>query len=121
MTKIVVYNTADQYALSRRQVERIIEILPNSYFAPIQDVHLCSGAWNVEPFEYNRGHKTVYFSCLIKQKTKDDVANAVELFLIGLARIRAHSRFYHPLKARERETYEAFVAEWMPRVIKEIL
>ena len=104
-TRIVVQNSADQFALSRKQLETIMDVLPNRYFKPIEEILLCSSMRNEEPFEYSIETKTVYFSCPVKQKTREDVEQAVEAMLVGLARIEAGSTFFRPLRQRERQDY----------------
>ena len=117
MVKIVVHNYSDQFALSRKQVETIIDTLPNRYFGPIKEIHLCADQRNEEPFEFADIRNIVYFSYPVKQKTAEDVERAVEAMLVGLARIAAGSRFYLPMKQSERQEYDEFVSLWKSRVM----
>lgn len=112
--KIVVYNHSDQYALSRKQVEAIHSVLPSTLWVRIEEFHLCQDRRNVEMFEYGKDLKVVFFSCPVKEKTDGVVASAVRELLIGLARLKAHSRFYLPLKEIERRSYTEFVTQWFP-------
>lgn len=115
--KTVVYNHSDQYALSRKQVEAIHSVLPSTLWARIEEFHLCQDRRNVEVFEYSKDLKVVFFSCPVKEKTDEVVASAVRELLIGLARLKAHSRFYLPLKEVERTSYAEFVSQWFPTCI----
>ena len=115
--KIVVYNHYDQYALSRKQVEAIRSILPSVLWVRVAEFHLCEDRRNVEMFEYSENEKVVFFSCPVKEKTAEIVVFAVRELLIGLARLKAHSRFYLPLKKAERSSYEEFVAQWLPACV----
>lgn len=112
--KIVVYNHSDQYALSRKQVEAIRSVLPSTLWARIEEFHLCQDRRNVEVFEYSEDLKVVFFSCPVKEKTVEVVTSAVRELLIGLARLKAYSRFYLPLKEIERTSYAEFVTQWFP-------
>lgn len=113
--KIVVYNHSDQYALSRKQVEAIHSALPSALWANITEFHLCEDRRNVEVFEYSKSLKVVFFSFPVKEKTSEVVASAVRELLVGLARLKAHSRFYLPLKEAERASYAEFVSQWFPK------
>lgn len=115
--KIVVYNHSDQFALSRKQVEAIRSVLPSALWARVAEFHLCADRRNAEMFEYSEELKVVYFSCPVKEKTAELVAFAVQELLVGLARLKAHSHFYLPLKEVERSSYAEFVAQWLPKCI----
>jgi hypothetical protein len=115
--KIIVYNHSDQYALSRKQVEAIRAVLPSVLWARIAEFHLCEDRRNTEMFEYSEDLKVVFFSCPVKEKTNEVVALAIQELLIGLARLKAHSGFYLPLKEAERLSYQEFVAQWLPKCI----
>lgn len=115
--KIVVYNHSDQYALSRKQVEAIYSVLPSAFWVKIAEFHLCEDRRNVEVFEYSEPLKVVFFSFPVKEKTSAVIASAVRELLIGLARLKARSRFYLPLKEAERASYAEFVSEWFPKCI----
>ena len=117
MIKIVVQNYADQFALSRKQVETIIDVLPDKYFAKIRMLLLCSSASNKEPFEYAPETQVAYFSYPVSQKTGEDVERAVEAMLVGLARIEAGDTFRRLLRDRDRRQYDAFVAAWKDRIM----
>jgi hypothetical protein len=116
-TRIVVQNYADQFVLSRKQLETIMDVLPNRYFKPIEEILLCSSMRNEEPFEYVIETKTVYFSYPVKRKTREDVEHAVEALLVGLARIQAGDTFIRPLRKQERQEYDEFVALWKAPVM----
>lgn len=115
--KIVVYNHADQYALSRSQVEKLRALLPKEYWAKVREFHLCDDSRNVEIFEYFEGTRTVFFSYAIKAKSAEVVERAVRELLVGLSRVRSGSRFYLPLRESERESYAAFVDAWLPKCL----
>ena len=118
--KIIIHNHSDQYALSRRQLECIKEILPKEYFQPIREFRLLDDHRNLEVFEYSHVVRIVWFSLLIKAKTQNSVKKAVEELLVGLARIKSKSKFYHPLKESERNEYMPFVQKWLPRCLEAI-
>lgn len=112
--KIVVYNHSDQYALSRKQVETIHSVLPSALWVKIAEFHLCEDRRNVEVFEYSESLKVVFFSFPVKEKTPAIVASAIRELLVGLARLKARSSFYLPLKEAERASYAEFVSQWFP-------
>ncbi len=116
-TRIVVQNFTDQFALSRNEIETIMDVLPTRYFEPIEKILLCSSSTGEEPFEYAIETKTVYFACPVKQKTREDVERAVEAMLVGLARIESGSSFFRPLRRRERQDYNEFVSLWKAPVV----
>lgn len=116
--KIIIYNHRDQYALSRKQLECIRAILPKEYFHPIKEFRLLHDQRNSEAFEYCQSDKTVWFSFMVKEKTPEVISQAVKELLIGLARIKAKSKFYQPLKEQERNEYEPFVKKWLPKCLE---
>lgn len=114
--KIVVYNSSDQYALSRAEVETLETVLPKEFWAKIGEFHLAHSHPNkAEAFEYDEKHKIGYLIMPVKEKTPELRSTAVQELLLGLARIRAKSRFFHPLKPKERDEYQPFIFEWLPR------
>ena len=115
--KIIVYNHQDQYALSRKQVEIIKAIMPNEYFSPIQEFHLTHTVRGTEKFEFVFDSKTVHFAFPIKQKSEEIIDQAVTELLVGLARIKAKTKWGVPLKDLERKEYQAFVDSWHPKCI----
>ena len=60
------------------------------------------------------------FSFVVREKTPETLKMALEELLIGLARIRAKSNFYLPLKYNERALYMPFVDKWLPRCLTAI-
>lgn len=90
---------------------------PSALWAKIVEFHLCEDRRNVEVFEYSESLRVVYFSFPVKEKTSEIVASAVRELLVGLARLKAHSRFYLPVKEVERASYEEFVNQWFPTCI----
>lgn len=114
--KNIVYNTSGQYALSRAEIETLKTILPKEYWAKISEFHLAhSHPMQTECFEYDEKTKIAYFIMPVKEKTPQLRSTAIIELLLGLARIRSQSRFFHPLKPKERENYQAYISEWLPR------
>ena len=116
--KILVYNYKEQYALSRKQVEAIKAVLPNEYFRPIREFHLTHTPRGVEVFEYQEEEKAVHFAFPVKEKTPETTVTAIEELLIGLARIKAATRWEFPLRVQERKTYMGFVELWKAKCIE---
>ena len=113
--KIVVYNSHDQYAFSRKEIERIRDVLPKAYLARIREFHIAhSHPAAKEVFEFNEEQGIAYFIRPVKEKNAEIQTEAVKDLLVGLSRIRSKSRFFLPLKERERETYSEFINHWMP-------
>ena len=117
MTRIVFQDNVDRFALSRSQIETIMELLPKNVSKPIAEIRLCSNSKGDEPFEYDVDAKTVYFSCPATGKSRQDLAEVVEALLVGLARIRAGDTFFRPFGQDERRNYDAFVALWKGPVL----
>ena len=115
--KIIVYNSRNQYALSRKQIEIVKCILPNEYFDPIQEFHITHSKRGSESFEYIKDIKQVHFCFPISQKTSEIVAEALTELLIGLARMKAKTRWGHPLSEDERIIYRDFVEQWHRKCI----
>ena len=113
--KIIIQNHRDQFALSRKQVEVVKETLPKEYFIPIREFYLSDDRRNIEVFEYYEKEKIVRYSFVVREKTPELLRQAVEELLIGLARIKARSTFYMPLKESERALYQPFVDEWLTK------
>ena len=119
--KIVVYNSYEQYALSRTEVEIIREVLPLKAWARVRKLHLAhSHPHKAEVFEFDTETGIAYLIAPVKEKTSAIREGAVRELLLGLARVSAHSRFFLPLKASERASYEGFVAEWLPKCLEAI-
>ena len=115
--KIVVYNSSDQFALSRKQIEKIKEVLPNEYFAPIQEFHVTHSQRGAERFEYIKEGKQAHFYFPVKQKTPEIVSEAVTELLIGLTRIKSNSNWGYPLPENERSLYLGFVEQWQSKCL----
>lgn len=114
--KIVVYNSYEQYALSRAEIETIRDVLPVLCWARIRELHIAhSHPQQAESFEWDEGRQTGYLIAPVKQKTVAHRTNALRELLIGLARVKARSRFFVPLRASERADYSEFVNEWLPK------
>jgi hypothetical protein len=120
--KIVVYNSHDQYAISRKEVELIYEVLPKNYWARIKEFHLAHSHPNAkEVFEYDEEKGIAYFIHPVKEKSTETRRKAVHELLLGLARIREKSRFFCSLKEREREVYKEFIDKWMPVCLAKVI
>jgi len=118
--KIVVYNYQKQFALSRKQIELIKEILPKEYFIPIQEFHITTGSPGQEQFEYNYSTKTAYFEYKVEQKTKETTADAIEQLLIGLKRIKEKDDFGYYIKGSKKEEYRTFVKKLKDKCLFEL-
>jgi hypothetical protein len=119
--KIIVYNYKDQFALSRKQIEKIKGIMPKEYFAPILEFHLTFDTSKLSIFEYSYETKQAFFAFPVKEKTPEALSKAVEELLIGLARIKAKSRFGEPLEDRERSANQTVVEKWHGRCLEAIM
>jgi hypothetical protein len=114
--KLVVYNSHEQYAVSRAELETIRKVLPVAYWSRIHELHLAhSHPRQVEPFEFEEMRGIAYLIVPVKEKTPLLRAEAIRHLLIGLARVKARSRFFLSLNARELAEYETFVSEWAPK------
>ena len=119
--KIVVAPPRRFHALSRKQVEAIFAILPKEFSVPIREFIIQEGYRCHEPLEYYRPAKRVTFAMPVDEKTDLTTREAVIALLIGIARIRAKSKFAQPLSRLERESYSEFVKEWAERALKAAL
>jgi hypothetical protein len=117
--KILVYNYQNQYALSRKQIETIKEILPKEYFSPIKEFHITPESPGQERFEYDYKTKIAYFEYKIEHKTIEIIADAIEHLLIGLKRIKEKDKFGYFIKESDKIIYEPFVEEWKQKCIDE--
>ena len=117
--KIIVYNYQKQFALSRKQIETIKEILPKEYFAPIREFHITTESPGQERFEFDYDTRIAYFEYKVDQKTKENVTDAIEHLLIGLIRIKEKENFGHYIKESNKTKYEPFVLEWKNKCINE--
>lgn len=113
--KIVVYNFKDQYALSRKQVMAIQEVLPNEYFAPIKEFHITHTRRGAEAFEWKSKEKIAHFSFPTKEKSAEIVAEAITELLKGLARIKEKTKWGYPIPAQEQVIYQSFIEKWKQR------
>jgi hypothetical protein len=116
--KIVIAQTRQFHALSRKQVEKIFSVLPKDFATPIQEFIIQEDIRCHEPFEYYRPGKRVNFSMLVEEKTDLTTKKAAIALLIGIARIRERSEFFRPLSRVERDSYKKFVEEWLDQVIR---
>lgn len=116
--KTVVYNSWGQYALSRKEVEIIHAALPREAWAGIAEFHLChSHPRKCEMFEFDVQTGIAYFIAPLQAKARPQRDEAIQELLIGLARVQAGSRFFTPLKDKERRVHEEFAAEWVERCL----
>ncbi|WP_198087866.1 hypothetical protein [Variovorax sp. E3] len=97
--KIVVYNSSDQYALSRSEVECIERTLPPAMWSGIREFHLAhSHSRKAEVFEFDAGSGIAYFIAPVREKTVAVRDQAVHELLVGLSRVASGSRFFLPLR-----------------------
>ena len=115
--KIVVQNYQYQYALSRKQIEIIMSVLPKKYFEPIREFVIVHGERYSVVFEYFYHDRLVYFTYPVKEKTSEIIKDAIVELLIGLVRIKSKSQFGHKLKDKERVEYLPFVDEWLDKCL----
>jgi len=114
--KIVIYNSYDQYALSRAEVEALRKVLPAEYWSRIHELHIAhSHPKQREPFEFDEQTGVAFLIVPVKEKTPALRSEAVRHLLVGLARVKAHSTFFLSLRARELDEYEEFVSRWAPK------
>lgn len=118
--KILVYNYENQFALSRKQVETIKNVLPNEYFTPIREFHITTGSPGQERFEYDYESKIAYFEYKVSQKSIETTDDAIRHLLIGLCRIKQKDKFGHFINERDKESYNSFVQKWLTKCLKEI-
>lgn len=115
--KIIVYNSKDQYALSRKQIEKVRDTLPSEYFAPIQEFHLIHSLRGAERFEFVQSSKVAYFYYPVEQKISEIVNEAIIELLIGLARIKSNTKWGYPLGDTERVINLEFAKKWHQKCI----
>jgi hypothetical protein len=116
--KILVYNSANQFALSRKEIEAIQNVLPKEYFVPIREFHLTTGSPGQERFEYDYKTKIAYFEYKVEQKSAETTNDAIEHLLTGLIRIKEKDVFGHLIKTSKMVHYESFIQEWKPKCLK---
>ena len=80
--KIIVYNYKNQFALSRKDIEVIANVLPKENILPIREFHLTFDETKPSIFEYSYETKKAYFAFPVKQKTSESLSKAVEQLLI---------------------------------------
>ncbi len=117
--KIIVHNRVGEFALSRKQVQTLRDVLDVPQWALIREFHLCcpDERWP-EMFFFDRGLSTVYFSSMPGMKTAQKMEHAVTELLVGLSRMNDDAtNFNHPLKARERAEQDEFVAKYLPKAL----
>ncbi|WP_459925980.1 hypothetical protein, partial [Desulfatiferula olefinivorans] len=119
--KIIVYNYKDQYALSRKQLEKLIEVLPNKYFAPIQEFHITYSRRGSERFEYVQEYKQAHFCYPVEQKNNEIVSDAVRELLIGLARMKTSTMWGYKLSENERSLYQDFLDKWHSKCMSSLM
>lgn len=95
----------------------IKDILPQEYFAPIQEFHLTHSLRGAERFEYLQEGKQAHFFFPVEQKSPEIVSEAVTELLLGLVRIKSNTNWGYPLPEREREVNLEFVEKWHSKCI----
>jgi hypothetical protein len=118
--KIIVYNYKDKFALSRKDIEIIARVLPTEYFSSIHEFHLTFDDRQPSIFEFSYEKKRAYFAFPVKDRTPKILSEAVEQLLIGLARIKAKSRFGQIMKKSEASDCQIFVETWQEKCLSAI-
>ncbi len=95
----------------------IREVLPNEYFAPIQEFHVTHSLQGAERFEYLRESKHVHFFFPVEKKTPEVMNEAVTELLLGLARIKSTTNWGYPLSKNEREEHSGFIEKWSQKCV----
>jgi hypothetical protein len=114
--KVVVYNSYDQYALSRAEVEAIRKELPAECWSRVHELHIAhSHPKQIEQFEFDEQTGIAYLIVPVKEKTTALRSGAIRHLLVGLARVKSRSKFFLPLRAREFAEYEEFISMWTPK------
>jgi len=112
--KIIVAATRHAHALSRRQIEALFAALPPECGAAIEEFVLSNFKRGTEPFEYIEDQRRAEFYMPVIDKTAETTEQALQEFLLGLARIEGGSTFWRPLDRSERGDYDQFIARWLP-------
>ena len=94
--------------------------MPKEYFAPIHELHLTYDTSKPSVFEYSYETKQAFFALPVKEKTPEVLSKAVDELLIGLARIKANSKFGERLKDRERTEYQTVIEKWHGKCLEAI-
>lgn len=118
--KILVYNYKDQFALYRKQIETIKDVLPNEYFIPIKEFHITTESPGQERFEYVYKSKIAYFEYKVFQKSRETTEDAIRHLLIGLCRIKDKDSFGHFIKESYKDSFDTFIQKWLPKCLNEI-
>ncbi len=117
--KILVYNYKGQFALSRKQIEAIQNVLPKVYFAPLQEFHITTKSPGQERFEFDYNTKIAHFEYKVEQKTIVTTEDALEHILVGLKRIKDKDTFGHFIKPSDLASYEEFISVWKEKCLEE--
>jgi hypothetical protein len=117
--KIVVAATRHPHALSRREVDTLLAVLPPEYTAPIREVELHSSPIHAGRFEWARETGRAVFGMVVPEKSEATTTEALELFLEGVFRIQQGAPFSERVRRAVPEARE-FVQHWVPIALSAI-
>jgi hypothetical protein len=111
--KIIVAATKKFHALSRKQLEALIQTLPSEYFKDIQQVSLEIHPKYQGRCEYDSINKRLRLFIVVDEKTIATTENAIKIFLGGIARMQSGATFFERVRQNDSE-FDDFVNKWLP-------
>ena len=119
--KIVIQSNCGPYALSRHDLEAVAGVLPARIVRQIDQLHVGSNRWGIEPFEYDPKRGVAYFSYPGDPTDAEVRQRALCELLLGFARLEANAEFRVHLSDRQREKFRPFIEQWYPQCVPEVL
>jgi hypothetical protein len=111
--KIIVRATKKYHALSRRQMESILDALPEKFFKNVESIWLESGPWHAGRCEYDAIGKRLRLCMVVEEKTSLTTEMAIKIFLDGIARLQVGGPFFER-ERRSQPEFEEFIKDWFP-------
>ena len=115
--KIIVAATKKFHALSRKQLEALVQTLPPEYFKDIQEVFLEIHPKYQGRCEYDSINKRLRLFIIVDEKTLATTENAIKIFLGGIARMQSSAPFFERVRQNDSE-FEEFVNKWLSKCLK---
>jgi|GEM_PF-4811276 len=118
--KIVIQNTNGIFAISRKEMDMIIDILPANLKSCADTVVLCGRNLSEPEVTFYKKERLVELNCAVERKTEEHTQRAIETFLIGLSIVESRKEIPKKISEKQREEYRVKIAVMADRCLQAI-
>ncbi|HTK31878.1 MAG TPA: hypothetical protein VL332_07930 [Candidatus Saccharimonadaceae bacterium] len=118
--KVVLQSNSGPFALSRRSIAAAASVLPAGITRRVTKLLVVGESAGPEPFEFDPHERIVQFRIPGDPHDVEARHRALRELLLGFARVDSGESFGMRLTDRQRDGFQGFVEEWLPRCLEAI-